>query len=260
MLGCSKRGLRNAWGSLPILLLGASLQAQEWGLDREKEAKPETYPEKAMEVQDFLEKHFWLDQRDLYAAELDGEKLEMIWGAGVTFSSLVGGARHDQGVKRMMRKNFEALESFWDEGVEIPGYEPLPTAGGGNDKYYDDNAWMVLALEEAYRVSGRTTYLRRARDTLDFVLSGEDEEAGGGIWWHQNHKGGSKNTCANGPAALGCYVIARHLEGEEAKHYLEAGSRIIDWTTENLYDENDGRFWDALNVETGKINRVGEGI
>jgi hypothetical protein len=30
-----------------------------------------------------------------------------------------------------------------------------------------------------------------------------------GIWWHQAHHDGSKNTCANGPAALGFLRLAR---------------------------------------------------
>ena len=63
---------------------------------------------------------------------------------------------------------------------KIPGYEPAPTRGNGNDKYYDDNAWLVITFLEAYETTRDPRYLTRADETLKFVLSGWDEKGGGG--------------------------------------------------------------------------------
>ena len=56
----------------------------------------------------------------------------------------------------------------------------------GHEKYYDDNAWLVISFFEAYELTHNPRYRRRAEDTLDFVPSGWDESVlGGGIWWHE---------------------------------------------------------------------------
>src|SRR5690606_36978618 len=110
------------------------------------------------------------------------------------------------------------------------------TGGNGNDKYYDDNAWMVMMFLEAYEVSGDLRYLRRAKETLDFVLSGWDDEAGGGIWWHELHKDGTKNTCVNAPAAVGCLRMAKFSNAEDAERYTQRAMEIMEWTIDTLQD------------------------
>ena len=76
------------------------------------------------------------------------------------------------------------MNGYWDPKVEIPGYEAAPTKGHGHDKYYDDNAWLAIAFLEAYETTGEPRYLTRADKTLQFVLSGWDDQGGaesGGI-------------------------------------------------------------------------------
>ena len=71
----------------------------------------------------------------------------------------------------------------------------------------------MITFLEAYETNRDPRYLTRADETLKFVLSGWDEESGGGIWWHQGHKDGTKNACSNGPAAVGCLRLAKFREG-----------------------------------------------
>lgn len=212
-----------------------------------------SYRERAAEVTKSLQARFALRRSDLYSAEAGKREPEMMWGNGVMFSAVVGAARHDPAYESTMRKFFEAMDAYWDDEVKIPGYEPTRTKGG-NDKYYDDNAWMVLTFLEAFHLTGEARYRRRAAETLEFVLSGWDEEAGGGIWWHEQHKDGSKNTCSNAPAALGCFLLARVEKEKHAKELNDWGDRITVWTVEKL-QARDGLFHDALKVESGRINR-----
>ena len=135
----------------------------------------------------------------------------------VMFSNLVAAARSEPATYGpRLKKYFAALDGYWDPKVKIPGYEAAPTHGNGNDKYYDDNAWLVITFLEAYETNRDPRYLTRADETLKFVLSGWDEESGGGIWWHQRHKDGTKNACANGPAAVGCLRLAKFREKDAA--------------------------------------------
>ena len=211
------------------------------------------YLEKAAEVSVSIQEKFWDRKSDLYAAKAGGKEPDLIWGSGVMFSSLVAAARHDKRYRPIMRDFFEAMDAYWDVKVKIPGYEPARTQGGG-DKYYDDNAWMVLTFLEAYEITKESKYLKRAEETLEFVVSGWDEEAGGGIWWHEKHKDGDKNTCVNAPAALGCFRLARFLKEAEAARWNAEGEKIVVWTVKTLQGEN-GLFWDNIDVASGQINK-----
>ncbi|MES2658615.1 MAG: glycoside hydrolase family 76 protein [Verrucomicrobiota bacterium] len=211
------------------------------------------YAKRAAEVMAYIQENFWMRKRDLYKTAINKNEPDFIWGSGVMFSAVVGAARHDSKYKSIMRKFFDGMESYWDTKVKIPGYEPAPTGGGGSDKYYDDNAWMVIMFLEAYEMTGESRYLKRAGETLDFVMSGWDEVGGGGIWWHEKHVGDSKNTCVNGPAAVGCFRISKFSDPKTTEKRIADGGKIVQWTTANLRADN-GLFSDAITVTTGKKN------
>ena len=87
------------------------------------------------------------------------------------------------------------------------------------------------------------------------MLSGWDDQLGGGIWWHERHLDGSKNTCANAPAAVACLALARRLNTPaEAAKYRTMARRIVDWTRAEL-ENPDGRFADNVVVSSGKVAR-----
>ena len=107
---------------------------------------------------------------------------------------------------------------------------------------------------EAYETNRDPRYLKRAGETLQFVLSGWDEEGGGEIWWHQLHKDGTKNACANGPAAVGCLRLAKFRKGIAAAALVGQARKIVAWTVGSLEAE-DGLFDDRKVVATGEIKR-----
>lgn len=210
------------------------------------------YKTAAVEVTRHIQKEFGLGN-GLYARSRKDRRPEFMWGNGILFSSFAGAARHEpQSFSPLLPQFFGATNSYWDRTAKIPGYEPLPTTGG-HDKYYDDNAWMVITFVEAYEMTGERRYLDRAEAALAFVLSGWDDVYGGGIWWHEGHNENAKNTCSNAPAAVACLRVAMHQPSAKAKANVAMAQRIVDWTVKNLQLGN-GLFADGVNVQTGRIN------
>jgi mannose/cellobiose epimerase-like protein (N-acyl-D-glucosamine 2-epimerase family) len=87
--------------------------------------------------------------------------------------------------------------------------------------------------------------LERAKKTMAFVLSGEDNKLGGGIYWNEQTPD-CKNTCSNGPSAVGALRLYQ-LTGETS--YLDTARRLYDWTQKNLQDPADGLFFDHLELD-----------
>ncbi|EAQ78697.1 glycoside hydrolase family 76 protein [Blastopirellula marina] len=217
-------------------------------------AEPNQYAERAEEVTGFIQKNFFDAQSGVYFKTVKHDRLDYVWLQSVMFANLTAAARIEPDKYALpLDAYFTALDGYWDAKAKIPGYEAAPTRGNGNDKYYDDNAWLVITFLEAYETNHDPRYLQRADETQRFVLSGWDEEIGGGIWWHERHKDGTKNTCANGPAAVGCLQLAK-FETAEAPALIQKAREIVAWTNSALQDD-DGLFDDRKVVATGEIKR-----
>ena len=210
---------------------------------------------RAAEVQRSIQQRFWDGRRRLYVSEAGHDGPAEMWAAGIAFSALDGACRHDPATYRPVLSNyFRSLDRYWDRNQPGGGYEPVPTDGNGHDKYYDDNAWMAITFAEAYDLTNNPAVLARARQTTDFVLSGWDDQLGGGIWWHEQHKGGGKNTCANAPGAVACLMLAARLPPAAGGPYRVMAGRIVEWTRSHLQNR-DGRYADAVVVATGQVAR-----
>ena len=211
--------------------------------------------QRAAEVMRSVQQRFWDDGRHRYATDAARTKPAEMWACGIAFSALDAAARAEPAAYRpVLSAYFNALDRYWDRRQPLGGYEPYPTDGDGDDKYYDDNAWMAITFAEAYAMSGNPAVLARARATTDFVLSGWDDQLGGGIWWHEKHKGGGKNTCVNAPGAVGCLRVAQFLPVADAAIYRKRAVDIVAWTREHLQNPN-GLYADNVVVDTGHVAR-----
>ena len=218
-------------------------------------AEPGRYGAAAREVMAHVQRTFWDPKTGFYAKAPDDRTPDYVWRQAAAFSALVAAARHEPAeYGPLLGRVFRSLDAYWDDKVAIPAYEPAPTRGNGNDKYYDDNAWLVITFLEAYEQTGERGYLDRATETARFVASGWDEQLGGGIWWHQLHHDGSKNACASGPAAVGYLRLARHGPPGERATWVEAARKAVAWTHEKL-QADDGLFDDRVIVATGEVIR-----
>ncbi|MFD2468212.1 glycoside hydrolase family 76 protein [Amycolatopsis silviterrae] len=116
--------------------------------------------------------------------------------------------------------------------------------GSWVNDYYDDIAWLGLALQRVRELStGRNkSTVDEALEAIDKRLhEGWTEDLGGGIWWRRGDS--FKNTPANGPAAI---FHARSGDGERAREMTQ-------WLTDTLVDPKTGLVWDGIRADTGEV-------
>ena len=211
-------------------------------------APPSGYKQQAEEQTDFIQAHYWdaaaKRYRPTYPVIPGHLQYDVMWGNGVQFSALAGAARQDPAKYRQPLSDFaDGLSTYWDPTAPVPCYQAYCSGPGSDDKYYDDNEWMVLGFTEAYQNTGDPKYLKLAYATQKFVLSGWDDTLGGGVYWKIDHK--SKNTCSNAPAAASALRLDQ-VAGDRAQGAW--GIKLCNWTTAHLEDA-DGLFWDNVKLD-----------
>lgn len=196
------------------------------------------------EALSMIRRDYYLPKSKLYAERPDRKQPAFNWGVGVMLSALNAAARYDAKHKPHLREFADASRVYWNQG----GYDVLP-APKPLDRYYDDNAWMVLALVETYEVLGDQKYLDWAKEALDFALKGESPD--GGIFWRETDRA-SRNTCSSAPTAAGCLAIYRHTKDAAL---LAKAKSLFEWTRKHLEDPADGLFWDSLGND-GELDKT----
>lgn len=191
------------------------------------------------EALDMIRREYYLPRLKLYSERADKQQPAFNWGVGVMLSALNAAAKHDEKYKPWLREFADATRVYWNDG----GYDVLP-APKPKDRYYDDNAWMALALLETHEVLGDAKYLSWAKGALDFALKGLAKD--GGVYWRESDRA-SRNTCSCAPTAAACLALGGVYEAQ--------GKAIFDWTSKNLQDPADKLFWDSLS-NRGRIDKT----
>ena len=109
--------------------------------------------------------------------------------------------------------------------------------------YYDDMAWMALALLRADEVAGVDTAALVAELWAD-IQQGWDERHGGVVWRRRDTY---TNTPANAPSAI---LAARLHRRHGGPADLDWARRIADWQQATLVDPESGVVWDGIHPET----------
>jgi rhamnogalacturonyl hydrolase YesR len=227
---------------------GSPAKAQE-------SATPDALRQWGLETLGRIQSDFWLPERSLYADEIAVGKPApnnpaFMWGCGVQLTALVAAAELDRtNWETPLRRYVASLDSYWIEGKGVGGYDVIPKAAS-LDRYYDDNEWIVLGLCEVYDLLPEAQYRERAVKTMQFVLSGQDDSLGGGIYWHEQDRN-SKNTCSNGPAAA---AALRLYQITHERKYLGIGLRLYDWTRAHLQDV-DSLYFDNIKLD-GRVEKT----
>ncbi|MBX3096289.1 MAG: hypothetical protein KF812_05450 [Fimbriimonadaceae bacterium] len=202
----------------------------------------------------------WGSVLERYAAEkpgflketnVDNSGIAFNWSLGVALSAENALAKLNPENIPRLRNRLEAAMTYWNPVGPYAGFDVLPGPPFPNDRYYDDNAWMVMALVEGYEITGEERWLNQAKQALRYVMSGEDSTLGGGIYWREIDKP-SKNTCSNGPAAAASLAVYEHTREQSL---LEDAKRIYGWTKKHLQDPRDHLYWDAIGKD-GRINQT----
>jgi predicted alpha-1,6-mannanase (GH76 family) len=112
----------------------------------------------------------------------------------------------------------------------------LRNNGSWVNSYYDDMAWLALALERASRVAG--VERRRALNKLtDQFVKAWVPEDGGGIPWRKQDQ--FFNAPANGPAGI---FLARYGD------WLRRAQRMGDWIDATLIDPETHLVFDGIKA------------
>ena len=210
------------------------------------ETAPDLTPsESGLALVSKIQAEFYLPTRKLYAETANGKDPAFNWSCGVWLTALTAAAKQDRRLVPVMTEYATALRQYWNDAGPVPGYDVLP-APKPVDRYYDDNAWMVLALVEAYEISRDRAFLQDAERAMMYVLSGMGDKLGGGIYWRESDRGTSKNTCSNGPAAAA--LLALYSQTEKPSD-LKRAKAIYDWTYRTLRDPQDGLMWDNIRAD-----------
>jgi hypothetical protein len=169
-----------------------------------------------------------------------------------------------------IRRHLRALERYWDPSGEHPAYASDVTGTRiGGDHYYDDNAWVGLALVQLERMRPGSGHLDRAAQLLGFAAAGWDHRPGapspGGVFWVQQGRGAGirnhdRNTVSNAPhAELALHL--RQLTGWRPAVSGGAGAEeMYGWVNATLDagaqegEPGTGLFWDKLRGD-GTIDR-----
>lgn len=209
-----------------------------------------TVRQRGMDALARIDETLGLPALGLYAEEyLPGQTTQpgtpsFMWGCGVQLSALIAAAALDPArcLPRAQRYA-EALNVYWVEHQGLGGYDVLPRPNP-SDRYYDDNVWIVLALADLADLTQDKQWRERGVQTMQFVLSGEDDTLGGGIYWRENERL-SKNTCSNAP---GTVAALRLYQGTNDPSHLATAQRLYAWTNAHLQD-TDGLFFDAVGID-----------
>ncbi len=165
----------------------------------------------------------------------------------------------------------QALERYWDPSGEAPAYssDVLGTLIGG-DRYYDDNAWVGLALVQLERMRPGAGCLDRAADLFRFAVAGWDRRPqgpspGGVFWVEQGHGAGARNHDRNTVSTAPNAELGLHLAELTGPPGQAQGSISVEemygWVNATLdagtagESPATGLFWDKLR-DDGTIDET----
>jgi Glycosyl hydrolase family 76 len=164
-----------------------------------------------------------------------------------------------------------ALEHYWDPAGPLPAYasDVMGTRFGG-DRYYDDNAWVGLALVQLARIRPGAGHLDRAEQLFRFAVAGWDHRRDvptpGGVFWVEQGRGAGRrnhdrNTVSNAPnAQLGLHLA--ELTGRSpVVPWPNAAPDMYEWVNAALDagavvgEPAAGLFWDKRRGD-GSLDRT----
>jgi Glycosyl hydrolase family 76 len=169
------------------------------------------------------------------------------------------------------------LARYWDGWRKAYASYVMPPLGPGGDVFFDDNAWVGLALVQLHRMRGPFTIggssgllgrlrkptpaLGRARQLHAFALAKwgtcNRGEVAGGVPWVDAEWNRDRGTGANaGHAELGLQLA--ELTGEDklvGSSETMGAVHLFEWVTTHLRDPRDGLYWDKF-LGDGRLDRT----
>ena len=175
-----------------------------------------------------------------------------VWGQGGGLSGYtairaasLGMSKYEQKYTGLTDRMFNSINRFITTDNNIEAYAVYPA--NGNDRLYDDNAWIGLDMADLYEQTHDSRFLEKATLVWKYLMHGKDDTCGGGIHWKEmNGPTNTKHTCSTAPAAvLGCKLYL--LTNEET--YLDVAKELYKWLQTYLQDPDDYLYWDCIGPD-----------
>lgn len=210
----------------------------------------ELYAKRAVETFNSLQAHYYLSGLNLYRGLTCG-KYSCLWTysqvmSAVVYLALTPGLGN---FTTLFSSYYSGLSHYANPINPLSGYESTvtPPLGPGGDTYYDDNEWVTLALIDMYLITNNTSYLNRAEELFNFIISGWSSNSSlrcpGGIYWRVGDL--SRNTCSNSPAAEAAAELYL-ITGDQS--YLRWAIRILNWVNKCLGSPSH-LYYDHINPD-----------
>ncbi len=175
------------------------------------------------------------------------------WSAACTLSSLDRSSAATpllsmlfDGLAAYHRSHAAAISAQGPIGFESVVVPPLSTGG---DVFFDDNAWLALALLCHFDLTADERAIALAVRLFGFITSGWSTEASwshpGGIRWKEPIATTSRNTCANSPTAEIAALIHERTGDANA---LAWSVRIYEWVRGALLGPT-GLYFDRITPQ-----------
>lgn len=167
-----------------------------------------------------------------------------LWGYGALLAAAGAIARHPEG-PRIIAQDQGALRdglAHYRRRGRLGFASAAGPDGGRGDAFYDDNAWVGLAVLELAGVDPDWTAV--AVETFRFILEGFDPESGGVFW--KEHPKASLHVCSTGPAL----ILGRRLRHAGASWISEETLAAMEGWLGGMRAP-DGRYWDNRKVDGG---------
>jgi hypothetical protein len=133
-----------------------------------------------------------------------------------------------------VKEHVGALEHF----RQGDGYAPGPGPSSNQERYFDDNAWVGLALAQGHLQTKDPELLEGAKQVSDFIQTGMHPD--GGVQWVEHDPRRMRPTAANGPALE---LDLRLYQATGDKKYLDRAHQFEKLLNQlrrpnGLYDDN----------------------
>jgi predicted alpha-1,6-mannanase (GH76 family) len=190
-----------------------------------------------------LNKIYWDPATQFFRKEEQGDKKADFWFSAQLWDTVMDqyDRTHSADVKHQIDEVYDGFVKKYPDWTK--------------NKFNDDIMWWTIACTRAYAITNDDRYLKKAKDSFDFVYDNfTDDTLGGGVYW-VNQKT-SKNSCVNCPAVIAAARLAVLLKDAS---YLEKAKSIYAWQKKTLTDGT-GKVFDSITYnKTRQTTRVNKG-
>jgi predicted alpha-1,6-mannanase (GH76 family) len=182
-----------------------------------------------------LIKVYWDPDSKFFRKEEQGSEKADFWFSAQLWDTVMD--QYDRtGSADVKRQINEIYDGFMEE------YPDWTT-----NKYNDDIMWWAIACTRAYKITNDDRYLKKAKDSFDFVYDNFlDTSMGGGLYWLNQRT--SKNSCLNSPAVIAAVRLSVLLNDAT---YLEKAKSLYAWQKKTLTDGT-GKVYDSISYDQAR--------